>query len=182
MHQTKIATKHMDNSHTNTELTKLYDEYVDLVYRYTYSRTRNKHIAEDITSTVFFKIIRNWKKYNSQKASVSTWIFTITRNTLTDYFRKSGKIKNYSISEKTEELVDPRNKTHTDNVQIDIDTKRIYQAMDKLSDIEQNLVILRFMEQLSYDEISKKTKININTVGVKLKRAINKLQKILDVK
>lgn len=163
-----------------TEIEAVYEKYVNLVFRSIYSRVRNKHIAEDITSEVFLKIVRNWERFNSQKASVGTWIFTITRNTLIDYFRR-GNNKTNSIDTE-DELEEICNKTHEEYVQIDIDTERVYKAIDKLNELEQQLILLRYISEMSYEEIATETKLNINTVGVKLLRAVNKLQKILDVK
>lgn len=163
-----------------TTIENVYEKYVNLVFRFVYSRTRNRHISEDITSEVFLKIVRYWDKYNHQKAGIGTWIFTITQNTLIDYFRKNNKQKlTQPIDEEAEQQC---NKTHDDYVQIDIDTARILKAVAKLNKIEQLLIFLRFTQEMSYNEIAQETGMNINTVGVKLQRTIYKLQKILDVK
>lgn len=170
----------INKQNIKTEIETVYEKYVNLVFRNIYSRVRNKHIAEDITSEVFLKIVRNWEKFNSQKASVGTWIFTITRNTLIDYFRKgNNKTSSIDNEDEPEEIC---NKTQEEYVQIDIDTERVYKAIDKLNELEQQLILLRYISEMSYEEIANETKLNINTVGVKLLRAVTKLQKILDVK
>lgn len=50
-------------------------------------KIHDPHDAEDLVSTVFAKIVQKLDSYDPAKASVSTWVYTITRNTVTDYFR-----------------------------------------------------------------------------------------------
>ena len=48
---------------------------------------QDPHDVEDLVSAVFMKIVQKLDSYDSAKASVSTWVYTITRNTVTDHFR-----------------------------------------------------------------------------------------------
>ena len=64
-----------------------YEQYLPKVYRYISYRISDTHTAEDITSAVFEKALNKFKSFSPEKASFSTWIFTIARNTLTDHFR-----------------------------------------------------------------------------------------------
>ena len=66
---------------------KIYREYQGKIYGYALSKVNNPQDAEDITSDVFLKVYEKLVTFDETKASLSTWIYTITRNTLTDYFR-----------------------------------------------------------------------------------------------
>ena len=68
---------------------RLYSEYRSKVSGYIFSRVKNRADAEDLVSDVFVKIVENFDKYDSEKASYSTWVFTITRNTVISYFRQA---------------------------------------------------------------------------------------------
>ena len=66
---------------------ELYIEYADKVMGYIRSKITNQADAEDLHSTVFLKVYQKFDTFDQTKASVSTWIYTITKNTVTDFFR-----------------------------------------------------------------------------------------------
>lgn len=70
-------------------LEQVYTEYHGKVMGYLFARIRNRADAEDLCSEVFLKVQRKLEEYDDSKASVSTWIFTITRNTLIDRYRRT---------------------------------------------------------------------------------------------
>ena len=72
---------------------ELYEQYMPKVYRYIYFRIRDENMAQDLTATVFQKALTKFSGFKPQKASFSTWIFTITRNTVIDYYRNNGRVK-----------------------------------------------------------------------------------------
>ena len=66
---------------------QIYLQYHDKVRAYVRSKIQDPHDVEDLVSAVFMKIVQKLDSYDSAKASVSTWVYTITRNTVTDFFR-----------------------------------------------------------------------------------------------
>lgn len=72
-----------------TELQKaeLYENFQGKVLRYLQSKLTDYALAEDLCADVFLKVYEKLDTFDETKASLSTWIYTITRNTLTDYFR-----------------------------------------------------------------------------------------------
>ena len=66
---------------------QIYREYQPKVCAYVRGKIHDPHDAEDLVSPVFAKIVQKLDSYDPAKASVSTWVYTITRNTVTDYFR-----------------------------------------------------------------------------------------------
>ena len=71
------------------DLETIYTQYHGKVMGYIYARIRNHAEAEDICSDVFEKVQRKLADFDPSRASVSTWIFTITRNTMIDHYRRS---------------------------------------------------------------------------------------------
>ena len=69
----------------------LYEQFMPKVYRYISFRIRDENMAQDLTSTVFEKALTKFSGFNPQKASFSTWIFTIARNTVIDHYRTYKK-------------------------------------------------------------------------------------------
>ena len=70
---------------TNAE--QIYLQYHDKVQAYVRGKIQDPHDVEDLVSAVFMKIVQKLDSYDPEKASVSTWVYTITRNTVTDFFR-----------------------------------------------------------------------------------------------
>ena len=66
---------------------QIYLQYHDKVRAYVRGKIQDPHDVEDLVSAVFTKIVQKLDSYDSAKASVSTWVYTITRNTVTDHFR-----------------------------------------------------------------------------------------------
>ena len=66
----------------------VYTQYCDKVSRFVRSKIHYPNDVEDIVQTVFLKVYSNLDKYDETKASLSTWIYTITRNTVYDYLKE----------------------------------------------------------------------------------------------
>ena len=73
------------------EFGRLYEIYLPKIYQYACYRVADKEAAEDLTSDIFNKALDGFKRFDSEKASFSTWIFSIARNTIIDYYRKHAK-------------------------------------------------------------------------------------------
>ena len=69
------------------EINRIYMEYQPKIEKYLLYKTNNRDLAEDLCSDVFMKLLKKADTFDETKASVSTWIYTIARNTLYDYFR-----------------------------------------------------------------------------------------------
>ena len=74
----------MKNTQTYEEV---YRVYYPKVMGYMHSKISSSYEAEDLASTVFIKIFEKFETFDQSKASISTWIYTVTRNTVIDYFR-----------------------------------------------------------------------------------------------
>ena len=70
------------------EIEQIYEKYFDSIFSYVLKRVNNVETAEDITSTVFMKVLRSLKHYKAEKASVKTWIYAITGNEVINFYRK----------------------------------------------------------------------------------------------
>lgn len=73
--------------------------YVPKIYSYVYKRVGRIEDAEDITSTVFEKLIANLDSFDGSKASFSTWLYRIALNSVTDFYRSRGRKKEAPLDE-----------------------------------------------------------------------------------
>lgn len=162
---------------------KIYNDYVDSVFRYFYVRLENRDLSLDLVAQTFEKVINAIESYDPKKGKVSTWVFTIARNVFVDYLRKANRIKTIDLESVENSLViNKGNKSIEEYVDISIKKEILMTAIARLSPEEQELLHLRYTEDLSYKEISNKIGMNINTVGIKLHRITNKLKQLIKQK
>jgi RNA polymerase sigma-70 factor (TIGR02952 family) len=130
---------------------RLYDRYLDLVYRYVYFRVSSHPLAEDLTSETFLRALRGIANYTWQGRDFGAWLVTIARNLVTDHF-KSGR---YRLEVTTAEVLDvpldsadiPENAVVTAAV-----NDRVLRAVRDLNPEQQECVVLRFLHGLSLAE------------------------------
>ena len=88
---------------------QIYLRYHDKVRAYVRGKIQDPHDVEDLVSAVFMKIVQKLDSYDPAKASVSTWVYTITQNTVTDHFRTRRTMvamEDYMLDEHPETLTD----------------------------------------------------------------------------
>ena len=152
-----------------TEKEALYTEYHDKVSHYVFCSLQNKSDAEDIVSEIFLKVYEHFDTFDASLASVSTWIYTITRNTVTDYFRS-----NRIYAELPEELSDG------DDIDCVVLQKEslaaLGKALGKLDERRCALVILKYYKKMSLKDIAARMGISYAYVKILHKSALNKLK------
>ena len=74
---------------TASDWDEVYQQYHGKVMGYITARVQRREDAEDLCADVFEKIYKKIETYNQEKAAVGTWIYTIARNTVIDYYRMS---------------------------------------------------------------------------------------------
>ena len=69
------------------EQERLYIAYHDKVSAYVRGKIQDPHEAEDVVSAIFLKACQRWDTYDPTRASLSTWLYAITRSAVTDHYR-----------------------------------------------------------------------------------------------
>lgn len=88
---------------------QIYLQYHDKIRAYVRGKIQDPHDVEDLVSAVFMKIVQKLDSYDLAKASVSTWVYTITRNTVIDHYRTRRTLvalEDYMVDEAPAELTD----------------------------------------------------------------------------
>ncbi len=136
--------------------------------------------ANDITQDVFIKIWKNIKKYDEKKANFKTWLFTITRNTITDYLRKKKTI-NFSTLDSEEERYEDNIEDEVilpDEILIKLEDKELLnRLLDKLPGNYKEVLILYYQEDMTFKEIGEILSRPLNTVKSYHYRALVLLRK-----
>ena len=143
----------------------------------------SKEDVEDLTIATFSKAFHKLDSYDDSFA-FSTWIKTIASNTLIDFFRKKDQ-KTISIDQQKED----EDSNNIDVVDSSLDpenhlirkqkNKHITGIVHRLKPHYRELIILRYLDEMSYAEISKKLNLPLGSVKAKLFRARDLLMQIL---
>lgn len=156
-------------------LSYIIDRYKGKLERYISRRTCvSNHDKEDILQDVFIKIYRNINEYDNSLV-FSSWIYRVTHNYMIDWYRKNKKHISISLDDEESKLIhileDENSKINNQILQDEEDLNLIKKNMQKLSEDYQEILILKFFEDKTYEEISDILKISTNSVGVKINRA-----------
>ena len=153
---------------------ELYDEFMPKVFRYIRYKVNNEQLTEDLTSTVFEKALANFGRYSSEKAAFSTWIFSIARNTIIDYYRTNSKRQHVSLDEAAEM---PSGKPYPqEEMEKKAEKECLMGCLTKLSAEDQEIIRLKFTAEFNNRQIAKILGLSESNVGVKLFRAVKRLR------
>ncbi len=132
---------------------RLYSGYFSPIYRFLYWRTKHKETAEDLTQTVFLKAYEAIGTFKNTGAPFLSWLYTIARNLYLDHCKKKKSLLPDEPNAFWESL--PGSLPDPDKGARERENKEaLRQAMGQLSDEQQEVVILRFIEERSYEEIA----------------------------
>jgi len=150
-----------------------YDKYVKSIYRFVYIKVGNKQIAEDLTQDIFLKI---WQHLVDKKnvKSFQAFIFRIARNTVVDHYRSAKQELPLEYMPESVELVEGVILTADKNM----DAAILLKEITKLKSEYQEVLLLRYVEDMSVDDIAHVTGKDKNNIRVIIHRALNKLKTI----
>ncbi len=151
------------------------DQLLNFVYRF----VGNQEEAEDIVQETFLRVYRKRKAYK-RIAKFSTWIYTIAGNLSRTELRRRKRRKLFSVTDMGFEDRDYEisDEGHNPENQVDglIQEEIIQREINNLSPKFREVIILRDIQELSYEEISKIIKVPIGTVKSRVNRGRLKLQ------
>ncbi len=154
---------------------ELYDRFAEPIYRFIYFKVGSRVDAQDLTSEVFLKA---WAAIREKKDGVlnfRAFLYRIARNLVVDFYR--AKRQNTSI-----EAIDPDAimvSAHIDRIANNQELTVVLKAVRSLKDEYRELIIFRFMDQMSYKEIGQILNKSQVTVRVTMHRAVKTLKKHL---
>lgn len=158
---------------------EVYDLLVTPVYRYVYYRVDSRADAEDLTETVFLRVWENLSKYRPQKKYPFTaWVYRIAHNAVVDYYRDRPKTHTAELSETWE--AEGRDTDPTDGVNRRFAVHELRTALRELPDIYQQIVVLKFVNDLDNAEIAKVLGKSVGAVRVLQCRALSRLRELLE--
>ncbi len=130
----------------------LYTRHLDAIYRYVYFRVADEALAEELTGEVFVRAWTGLPNYQSRGHRFSSWLYRIAQNLLVDHYRRESsraEIDEMGLDAIQSEETLPENQV--------IDRQELFslaEAIRNLSQDEQQVIVLRFIEGLSHREVA----------------------------
>jgi len=163
---------------------KLYDEYYPRISNYLLHRMSRAEIALDLTSEVFYKAMTKIHQFTWRNITFSAWLYKIANNEIKMYYRKKES-KNLSLENLFElNHFEPPDSVDIEKEYIEVEEqllrnkkfKEVQKYLLELSSDYQEILVLRFFEDKSLEEICEITEKNLNTVKSLIFRGKEKLR------
>ena len=160
-------------------LDRLIEQYQHRLLRYLLFLTGNREVSEDLFQETWMRVLLRGAQYNG-KARFDTWLFTIARNLVIDLSRKRTAISLEELSENSEDdrpiefpIDEP---SPLEQIRVGEDRAEVNEVLHKLESNSREVLVLRFYEELSLEEIAGVTKAPLSTVKSRLYRGLAALK------
>jgi RNA polymerase sigma-70 factor (ECF subfamily) len=148
---------------------RVFREYRERIYGYMAGKNVPQSDRDDVFSEILLKTARQAQRYDSAKASVSTWVYTATRSVVSDYFRK--RKEEYPLTEALTSDCDVEG-----GVEYEEELRGLARQLARLPDRERQVIILRLYRDMKYPEIARTMSLSGVNVRKIYSRAIGKLR------
>lgn len=165
-------------------LSKIYDDYADSIYRFLLLKTSSVETAQDLVSETFLRFVKRINDIQEPVRNPRAFLYKTAKNLAIDYYRKKSRTI-FSENDLREDgnIYDD---TATDDISeiikkfdLEKDVSRIRKILLQLHDEYADVIVLRYIEEMSFAEISEITGKPEGTIRVILHRAINEMRKYL---
>ncbi len=130
---------------------ELYERYLPKMYNYIYYRIGNVHDAEDLTARLFFRALSHIGKYEDRGVPFQAWLYRIAHNLVANWHRDQGRRKIIALDDY---VANAQNSEAPDRLAEELEEKQqLLQAVRRLPADRQQLLLLKFIDQLSNAEI-----------------------------
>ena len=152
---------------------KIYLEYREKVFRYVRGKVASTADAEDVTSEIFLRVQTSLDSYDEEKATLSTWIYTITHNAVCNYYRDESK-RALTLDENA--LYSDRDDGVMAEIENEILKESLAKALETLTEREQDIIVLYYYHAIPLRDIAIKMGITYTNAKFIKHGAIAKLR------
>ncbi len=157
----------------------LYDRYQAMIYRFVMIKVGRREEAEDITHQVFLSAWQSVGTYRHKGFPFSSWLYRIARNQIIDHYRAGANRKGEVSIEKTDPESFAAAVDYAGNVAAKIELETVRAAVARLKPDYQDVIILRFVEDMSLKESAVALGKSEGAVKLLQHRAVRELKKAL---
>jgi RNA polymerase sigma-70 factor (ECF subfamily) len=131
-------------------IAEVYDRYSVRIYNYLYHRLGNVDLAEDLTASVFVRMLEAIRHSKAWRTSFSGWLYRIAHNLVVDYFRSGQQDKNVPLDDWT--IVSDEHPSEV--AEQSLTSQRLRRAIGQLTDDQGLVITLKFLEGMSNAEVA----------------------------
>lgn len=154
-------------------LRSLFESEETNLLRFAFSLTGRRAVAEEIVQDVFLKLHACWKDVETPRA----WLYQCTRHAAWNHLRKAKREVLHSDDEQAIQCLENKDQQPDEVLQHMETTKTLNRLLDKLPEMDQQLVRMKYFEGLKYREISERTGLTVSNVGYRLHTIMQTLAK-----
>ena len=156
---------------------EVYEKYYKQIVAYFIKRIGNQPDAEDLTSEVFLYCYKNFSTYDPKKSSIATWIYLVAKSRYFNYCRDKRITENIddfeNLAADSADLMD--NAIYLEELRSQLNA-----ALTSLTERQKSIIVLRYFEDKSAEEIANIFCTSSNNIRVQLHKALKKLKKIME--
>ncbi len=153
---------------------RLYETHVKLIYRYIAYRAPTED-AEDLTAEVFVAVVEGLKAYKITEAPFEAWLYRIAAARVADYHRRAKRRPEVELSDTLSEPDDiPEN-----SLLVSQESQELRQALRQLNEDQQNVLVMRFVNQMSHEEVARALNKTVTAVKSIQHRALTQLASLI---
>ena len=156
-------------------LGELYDQYAPLIYAYLYRRVHDAQLAEDLTSEVFVRVLQAIQSEQFWHTSFRGWLYRIAHNLVVDHYRKQPPVPMLALDEQLVAAQDEPDSVLAEK----LSDQRLLAAISHLTPDQQQVLVLRFGEQMAAREVAEVMGKSVGAVEALQHRALAALRRIL---
>lgn len=164
------------NANGINAMEQVYKKYAQTVYGFLLSKTKDVHLAEELTQETFFRAIKSSKNYRGE-GNVSTWLCGIAKNVFLEHLRKKKKWESLEAMEEAQASEATAVASAEEEVFGQWDQVEILKALHKLKDPMREVMYLRLSGNLSFAQIGEIMDKSENWARVTFYRGKEKLLK-----
>ena len=131
---------------------ELYDAHHEHIFRYVWSRVRDKQLAEDLTGEIFTRMVGNLAGYRPTEVPFRAWLYQIARNLIVDHYRKEDGRSSLPLSH-AENLSGGGNHPGP-IVEQKLVLERVQEALAQIDPLQREVILLRFAAGLPLQEVA----------------------------
>lgn len=154
----------------------LYRRHVDAIARYIAYRVSDDTVVEDLTAEVFLRMVERLPHYRPTGAPFEAWLYRIAATRVADHYRRGARRQDRSLDEASAG-------DHEPALELGIVEREEFEtlraALHELTDEQQTILILRFVERRSHDEVARILDKSPRAVAAAQHRALKKLAGLL---
>lgn len=157
-------------------VSQIYQIYFEPIYQFIRLRVKDTQTAEDLTSSVFIKLVSAFKTGKGPREHLRGWLYKVARNVLHDHYGGSAAFQTEMLEESFQDTFSDDPEARVLRV---MDIEHLRRALQSLAPDQLEVILLRFDQHLSLQETADIMGKNLNTIKTLQLRALHKLRQIV---